>query len=88
MQEPEYEVTPLAGDTDCMVKQDGGRCGKSGEFHLLLSIQKEGGLLASLCSGCFEEVKELATAKPLTHPIGPNCGMPGTYWSETGCFIP
>lgn len=88
MQEPEYEVTPLAGDTDCMVKRDEGRCGKPGNFHLLVDLREESGLLGSLCSDCFEEVKKLATAKPLAHSIGPNCGMPGTYWSETGCFIP
>lgn len=89
MQEPEYEVTHLIGDTSCMVtRENRERCSTPGDYHLLVDISNQGGTVASMCAACFEEVKKLATAEPYVHPIGPDCGMPGTHWSMTGCYIP
>lgn len=87
MNEPDFEVTPLVGDTNCMVKQNGGRCGNPGDFHLLIDVTDAGGMVACLCSSCFDEVCGLASSEPLAHPIGANCGMPGTHWSLMGCYV-
>ena len=87
MDEYEYETIPLVGNDRCSVKKDNGICGNMGVYHMLVDSRPEGAIVAILCFDCFEEVLQIADKTPLAHPIGSNCGMPGTYWSIFGCFV-
>jgi hypothetical protein len=84
------ETKPLNGDTRCLVRMEGTNepCGRPGEFHLIVEVTNDGvGVLAMTCAPCFEQIRSLANVEPFAHPVGSDCGMPGTYWSTEGCTI-
>lgn len=80
-------IRPLDGTTNCCVSDNYGQCDAPGQFHAVMELLDEGTHFAFLCNPHFLSIEESLMDELPAHFIGPDCGMPGTYWYPSDCRI-